>query len=79
MKKQLFMVALTLGFIATTECHKNKNYSLEAGSSITVKSKKMPSVPAGVTVTKTGGKNRWTLTNSNPAGSAPVTIRAKKK
>jgi hypothetical protein len=79
MKKQLLILALALGFIATTECKKNKNYSLAAGTSITVISKKMPTVPAGVTITRTNGKNRWVLMNTNAAGTPAVTIRIKKK
>jgi hypothetical protein len=77
MKKQLLIVALTLGFVATTECKKKTNsYSLAAGTSITVKTKKgtAPIVPAGVTATRASGKNRWTLTNTNPTGTPPVTL-----
>lgn len=77
MKKQLLIVALTLGFIATTECKRNNNtYSLAAGTSITVKAKKMPkNLPAGVTITKTNGKNRYLLNNTNPTGTPAVTVK----
>lgn len=83
MKKQLLIVALTLGFVATTECHKNNNntYQLAPGSSIQVKyGKKTPTnLPAGVTATKvTGKKKTWTFYNTNQAGTAPVPIRRKK-
>ncbi len=75
MKKQLLMVALTLGFVATTNCGK-KTHQLAPNSSITVKSKKMPQAPVGVTVTKTSGNNRWILSNT---GTSPVTIKGKKR
>lgn len=76
MKKQLLIVALALGFVATTNCGK-KSHQLTSGSSIEVKSKGMPSVPAGVTATKVNGKkNRWLITNT---GTTTVTVRAKKR
>lgn len=76
MKKQLLLVALALGFVATTNCGK-KSHNLTPGSSITVSSKSMPSVPAGVTATRVNNKkNRWVLTNS---GTTTVTVRAKRK
>jgi|GEM_PF-5744521 len=78
MKKQLLIVALALGFVATTNCGK-KSYQLTSGTSITVKSKTRPSVPAGVTVAKSSGNHRWVLTNTNPTGTRPVMIRAKRK
>jgi hypothetical protein len=77
MKKQLLMIALTLGFVATTQCKKTQSYQLSSGGSITVSSKRMPSVPAGVTATKVNGKkNRWVLTNT---GTSTVTVRGKRK
>jgi hypothetical protein len=76
MKKQLLIVALALGFIATTECKKTKTYQLAAGSSINVISKKMPSLPAGVTAIKIG-KKRYTVTNNSPT-AVTVTVRRKK-
>ncbi len=79
MKKQLLLVALTLGFVATTECKKSKDYSLAAGTSITVKSGKAPVVPAGVTVKRVSGKKRWLLTNTNPIGTPPIIVRGKRK
>ena len=83
MKKQLLIVALALGFVATTECHKQKNknkntYQLTPLSSVTVKANKPPVVPAGVTVTKIG-KKRYRLTNTNAAGTPPVPVSGKRK
>jgi len=79
MKKQLLLLTLTLGFVATTNCHKQKSYSLSSGNSVTVSSKHMPKVPAEVTVTRAAGKhnkNRWVLTNN---GATAVTVRVKRK
>ena len=80
MKKQLLIVALTLGFVATTECHKQKSntvVTIQPGASVTVTSKTKPSGPE-ITATQVGKKKKkqWTVTNT---GTAPVTVTARKK
>lgn len=72
MKKQLFLVALTFGLIATTEC--KKHTSIPAGGSMTFASKKKPKVKGG-SVTCTGKKRSWTCTNN---GATAVHVKYKK-
>ncbi len=79
MKKQLLIVALTLGFVATTECHKNKTttVSVQPGSSAVVTSKTQPS-GSGITATRIGKKKKkqWQITNT---GTTPVTVTVRRK